>query len=130
VIANTANTRLQRSLQDACQIAKLCEEYRGKDTVVLDLTNVTPIVDFFVITTGTSTRQMHALSDEVRVQMKVRGHKAPATEGYEQSSWILQDWGDIVLHTFLPDAREMYDLEGLWADGKRVDWKAVIDRVK
>ena len=106
----------------------MCEEFRGKDTVVLDLTNVTPIMDFFIITTGTSVRQMHALCDEVRVKMKTRGYKAPATEGYEQSSWILQDWGDLVLHVFLPEARELYDLEGLWADGKRVDWKSVVSQ--
>lgn len=122
----TTASRLQRTLEDACQIAKLCEEYRGKDTVVLDLTQVTPIMDFFVVTTGTSARQMHALCDEARVQMKARSRKPPATEGYEQSSWILQDWGDIVLHTFLPEAREQYDLEGLWADAKRVDWRAVL----
>jgi ribosome-associated protein len=124
-IANPAQkSRLQRSLEDACFIAKLCEEYRGKDTVVLDLTNVTPIMDYFVITTGTNARQMHALADEVRVQMKVRGHKPPATEGYEQSSWILQDFGDIVMHSFLPEARDLYDLEGLWADARQIDWKA------
>ena len=122
----TSASRLQRTLEDACQIAKLCEEYRGKDTVVLDLTQVTPIMDFFVVTTGTNARQMHALCDEARVQMKSRARKPPATEGYEQSSWILQDWGDIVLHTFLAEARELYDLEGLWADAKRVDWRAVV----
>lgn len=83
-------------------------------------------MDFFVVTTGTNARQMHALCDEARVQMKARGRKPPATEGYEQSSWILQDWGDIVLHSFLADARELYDLEGLWADAKRVDWRAVL----
>ena len=127
-VSTSPNARLQRSLEDACQIAKLCEEYRGKDTVVLDLTRVTPIMDFFVITTGSSTRQLHALTDEVRVQMKGRGHKAPATEGYEQSSWILQDWGDIVVHSFLPEARELYDLEGLWADAKRVDWRAIVEQ--
>ncbi len=126
VATPSLKNRLQRSLEDACHIAQLCEEYRGKDTVVLDLTGITAIMDFFVITTGTSTRQMHALTDEVRVQMKARGHKPPATEGYEQSSWILQDWGDIVLHSFLPEARELYDLEGLWADAKRVDWRAVV----
>jgi ribosome-associated protein len=123
-----SKSRLQRSLEDACHIAKLCEEYRGKDTVVLDLTRVTPIMDFFVITTGASTRQMHALSDEVRVQMKARGNKPLGTEGYEQSSWILQDWGDIVLHSFLPDARDLYDLEGLWADATRVDWRAIVEQ--
>lgn len=126
-IANAQNARLQRSLEDACHIAKICEEFRGKDTVVLDLTKITPIMDFFVINTGSNVRQMHALSDEVRVQMKARGHKPPATEGYEQSAWILQDWGDIVLHSFLPEARELYDLEGLWADAKRVDWRAVLE---
>ena len=115
---------MKRSLEDACFIAKLCEEYRGKDTVVLDLTGVTPIMDFFVITTGTNVRQMHALSDEIRVQMKARGHKAPATEGYEQSSWILQDWGDIILHSFLPEARELDQaalhryLSFLWCPGE------------
>lgn len=97
---------------------------------MLDLTAITPIMDFFVITTGTSTRQMHAMSDEARVQMKARGHKPLGTEGYEQSSWILQDWGDIVLHSFLPEARELYDLEGLWADAKRVDWKAVVAQIQ
>jgi ribosome-associated protein len=126
VATPSSKNRLQRSLEDACHIAKFCEEYRGKDTVVLDLTGITPIMDFFVITTGTSTRQMHALTDEVRVQMKARGHKPPATEGYEQSSWILQDWGDIVLHSFLPEGRELYDLEGLWGDAKRIDWQAVV----
>ena len=124
--AISPKTRLRRSLEDACYIAKVCEEFRGKDTVVLDLTGVTPIMDFFVISTGTSTRQMHAMSDEVRVQMKARGHKPPATEGYEQSTWILQDWGDIILHSFLPDARELYDLEGLWADAKPIDWRAIL----
>ncbi|WP_010588138.1 ribosome silencing factor [Schlesneria paludicola] len=113
-------------MEDACHIAKLCEEYRGKDVVVLDLTAITPIMDFFVIATGANIRQMHALTDEVRVLMKSRGNKPPATEGYEQSSWILQDWGDIVVHVFLADARELYDLEGLWADAKRVDWKDVL----
>ena len=126
MIASPAKNRLRRSLEDACHIAQLCEEYRGKDTIVLDLTRVTPIMDFFVITTGSSARQMHALSDEVRVQMKSRGHKPPSTEGYEQSSWILQDWGDIVLHSFLREARDLYDLEGLWADAKVVDWRAVV----
>ena len=95
---------------------------------MLDLTGVTPIMDFFVITTGTNTRQMHAMTDEERRVEQGRGRKTQATEGYEQSSWILQDWGDIVLHSFLAEARELYDLESLWADAKRVDWRAVLDQ--
>jgi len=117
--------RLEKSLADACQIARTCEEFRGKETVVLDLTAITPIMDFFVITTCNNPRTMAALASEARVLMKARGNSVPSTEGERVSSWLLQDWGDIVLHVMLPDARALYDLEGLWADARRVDWKAI-----
>jgi ribosome-associated protein len=117
--------RLEKSRADACTIARTCEEFRGKDTVVLDLTAVTPIMDFFVITTCNNPRTMAALASEARVLMKARGNAVPSTEGERVSSWLLQDWGDIVLHVMLPDARALYDLEGLWADARRVDWKSV-----
>ena len=117
--------RRERSKVEACAIAKLCEEFRGKDTVVLDLTNVTPIMDFFVIATCNNPRTMSAIANEARVQMKARGNPPPRTEGEKVSNWLLQDWGDIVLHVMLPEARELYDLEGLWADAVRVDWKQI-----
>ena len=113
------------SLESACFLAKLCEEFRGKDTVVLDLTAVTPVFDFFVITTCTNPRTMAAIANEARVQMKVRGNSVPRAEGEKVSTWLLQDWGDIVAHLMLPEARELYDLEGLWADAKRVDWQTI-----
>lgn len=91
--------------------------------MLLDLTDVTPIVDYFVITTGTSPRQLRALAEEVRQVMKSRGNPPLGEEGDERSSWILQDYGDVVLHAFLPEARRLYDLEHLWADAKKVDWK-------
>ncbi len=117
-------TQRQRSLLDACHCARICEEFRGRDTVVLDLTEVTPIVDFFVITTGNNVRQMHAIADEVRVQMRARGNSFNPLEGAVNSPWVLQDYGDIVLHVFTGEARELYDLEKLWSDGKLIDWRA------
>jgi ribosome-associated protein len=119
------SARRERSKVEACAIAKLCEEFRGKDTVVLDLTGVTPIMDFFVITTCNNPRTMAAIANEARVQMKARGNPPPNTEGEKVSNWLLQDWGDIVLHVMLPEARELYDLEGLWADAVKVDWKKI-----
>ncbi|MBM4074158.1 MAG: ribosome silencing factor [Planctomycetes bacterium] len=114
-------------MESACFLANMCEEYRGKDTVVLDLTRVTPIFDYFVITTCSNPRTLAALANEARVQMKARGHSVPHAEGEEKSSsWLLQDWGDIVAHFMLPEARDLYDLEGLWADGKQIDWKSRI----
>lgn len=92
---------------------------------MLDLTAITPIMDFFVITTCNNPRTMAALASEARVLMKSRGNSVPSTEGERVSSWLLQDWGDIVLHVMLPDARALYDLEGLWADARVVDWKTI-----
>jgi len=113
----------RRSLEDACLCAQLAADFRGKDTIVLDLTDVTPIVDYFVITTGNSPRQLRSLADEVRQTMKSRSNPPRGEEGDERSSWILQDYGDIVLHAFLPEARKLYDLEHLWADARRIDWQ-------
>ena len=120
----TLETQRQRSLQDACRCAQIAEEFRGRDTVVLDLTEVTPIVDYFVITTGINPRQMIALAEEARVQLKLRGNVGQGIEGGHNSTWLLQDFGDIVLHVFTAEARDLYDLERLWADGKNVDWRA------
>jgi ribosome-associated protein len=120
----TLTKQQARSLNEACLCAKLAEDFRGRDTVVLDLTAITPIVDYFVISTSTNPRAMTALLDEVRVMMKARGNRPLGTEGADSaSSWQLQDYGDIVVHAFLSEARAMYDLEGLWADAPRVDWK-------
>jgi ribosome-associated protein len=118
-----------RSLKAACLCARAAEDTRGKETLVLDLTEVTPIVDYFVITTGASGRQMNAVAEEVDRVMRGQGSRPRGVEGQKDSSWILHDFGDIVLHVFSPEARKLYDLEHLWADAPRVDWKAVLDGV-
>ncbi len=95
---------------------------------MLDMTNVTPIVDYFILTTGSSRRQMHAVAEEVdRVLEAEEGSQRIGLEGYESNSWILQDYGDIVLHIFSPEARSLYELERLWADALPVDWKAYLE---
>lgn len=114
----------QQSRQTACRIAKIAEEFRGRDVVVLDLTEVTPIFDFFVIASGSNPRQMFALAEEVRVTMKAQNQRCLGTEGGAGNNWLVQDYGDIVLHVFQPEARQLYDLERLWADAKHVDWRS------
>ena len=118
------------SLYNACACAKLAEEFRGRDIVLLDLTAITPIADYFVIATGTSVRQLVAMVEEIRVLMKARGEKPIGTEGQAGNPWVLQDYGDIIVHAFLPEARELYDLERLWADAVRVDWKAELAKLR
>lgn len=111
----------------ACLCAKAAEDSRGKETLVLDLTEITPIVDFFVITTGASGRQMRSLAEEVDRVMRHSGSRPRGIEGQNDASWILHDFGDIVLHVFSPEARALYDLEHLWADAPHIDWKAALD---
>ncbi len=117
---------LARSLESACLCAKVCDELRGKDTVVLDLSNITPMFDFFVITTGTNRRQLHAIAEESDRVLAESGSKRLGIEGYEGSTWIVQDYGDVVLHVFTAEARELYDLEHLWGDAPHVDWHDVV----
>jgi len=93
---------------------------------VLDLTGVTPIVDYFVIATGTSRRQMHAVAEEADRVLSDKGSARIGIEGYKGSTWILQDYGDVVLHVFTEETRAAYDLEHLWADSKQVDWQAAL----
>jgi ribosome-associated protein len=90
---------------------------------------VTPIFDFFVLTTATSPRQMRAIADEVARVVAADSSERPSTEG-TGSSWVLEDFGDVVVHVFSPEARAIYDLEHLWADAVRVDWQAWLESSK
>jgi ribosome-associated protein len=88
--------------------------------VVLDLREITSLTDYFLICTGNNTRQNQAISDEVYLKMKDRGEVPVSIEGYENAEWILQDYGDFIVHIFLASARSFYDLERLWRHGKKV----------
>jgi ribosome-associated protein len=122
--------RRNASIRQACLCARIADEYRGRDTIVLDLTGVTAIFDFFVLTTAGSPRQMRAIAEEVQRVLSAEGSQSLGTEGADSATWVLQDYGDIVLHVFTPAARSLYDLEHLWADAVRVDWQGYLDSSK
>ena len=109
----------------AIAIAKVIEETRGKDIRVLDLRSVTEVFDYFVIATGSSRRQMHAVSDEIERIVKANwGDEKRGIEGYNESRWIVLDYGDVVVQLFDSDSRDYWDLEHLWGDAKRVEFPA------
>lgn len=114
------------ALQHAVLAAKACDEFRGKEVVVLDLTAITAIFDYFIIATATSGRQMSAIAEEVHRVMKDIGSRRYGLEGQDSGSWLLQDYGDIVLHVFTEESRQTYDLEHLWGDAPQVDWKKLV----
>ena len=112
------------SLRRAVVAARTAQENRGQDIVILDMREQTPIFDFFVLVSGTSRRQLHAISDEIDDALeKGLGDRRLGIEGYQQSHWILLDYGDVVVHLFEPEARGYYALEDLWAQSKRVQWE-------
>ena len=77
--------------------------------------------DFFVLVSGTSRRQLHAISEEIdRVMQEELGDRRMGIEGYEESRWILLDYGDVVIHMFEPETRAYYSIEELWGQAKRV----------
>jgi len=100
---------------------RAAEEKKAIDIRVLDLTGVSSFTDFFVICTGSSSKQNQAISDEVAFRMKKAGELPLSVEGYSTAEWILTDYGDLVVHSLTPKARAYYDLERLWRDGKAVE---------
>lgn len=109
------------ALDFARQSAKLAAETRCHGVVLLDVSNLSPITDYFVIATGTSGRQMRAVADELIEAGKELGHKAAHVDGYDTATWILVDFVDVVIHLFSEEARHYYDLENLWGDAKQID---------
>jgi ribosome-associated protein len=107
----------------ACLCARVAADNKARDILVLDMRGITPLYDFFVIATGTSRRQIHTLAEEIDAAMRAAGETRLGIEGYEASKWVVQDYGDIVVHLFDPETRAYYGLEELWADAPHLDWE-------
>ncbi len=124
IVAESKTTaRNPRAEERACLCARVAEENKGSNILVLDLRQLTPIFDFFVIATGSSRRQIHNLAEEIDATMSREGEKRLSIQGYEASRWVAQDYGDVMIHIFDTESRDFYRLEELWADAPRVDWQ-------
>jgi ribosome-associated protein len=104
------------------QCAHVAEDNKARDIVVLDMRGITPLFDFLLLCTGSSRRQIHTLAEEIDATLRGAGEKRQSIEGYDASKWVVQDYGDIVVHVFDPDTRQYYGLEDLWADAPHIDW--------
>jgi ribosome-associated protein len=112
-----AATAVPEALQ---AIVDALDDKRAKDIAVLDLSGVSDSLDWFVLATGESSLQLQALEQAVLERLKLQGRRPRGVEGPSQR-WLLIDYGDLVVHLMSPEARDFYDLEGLWADAERVD---------
>jgi len=107
---------------DAFEIAKTIvnelEEKKGEDIVLMDVQDIAPFADYFVICSGTSDRMLDALSDSVVRKIRDVYHVRPRIEGLPRDGWILADYGQVIVHIFSPSRRKYYQLEQLWREGK------------
>lgn len=104
------------------------DDIKGNEIVSLDVEGQTDIADFMVVASGTTARQVKALSDNVVVKAKAAGYSVNSVEGDDTSEWVLIDLGDVICHVMLPKVREFYDLERLWSIGpKQKDDGAVVE---
>ncbi|HZJ25630.1 MAG TPA: ribosome silencing factor [Acidimicrobiia bacterium] len=105
--------------------ARAADAKLGTNTVVLEVGDIIAITEWFVITSAPNTRQVRTICDEVEAQLKELAGIGPVSvEGLAGASWVLLDYGDVVVHVFLDETREYFDLERLWADAPRLDWSA------
>lgn len=113
------------AVEHACLAARLAADHKARDILVLDMRGVTQLFDYFVLITGASRKQIHILAEEIDDALRAAGEKRLGIEGYEGSKWVVQDYGDFVIHIFEPDMRSYYALEDLWADCPKVDWETM-----
>lgn len=125
VDAEAASTRHnEQALKRALVAARTAEDNRARDIVILDMRELTTEFDYFVLASGSSRRQLHAISEEIDdVLEKQMGDRRLGIEGYEESRWILLDYGDVVVHLFDSETRDFYALEELWGHAKRVPFE-------
>ena len=96
------------------------EDVKGKDVLSLDTTKLTDLFECMIVATGDSNRQVRALANNVREELKAKGYDIVSTEGEEYGEWVLVDAGSVIVHVMLPAVRDYYDLEQLWGGQKPV----------
>jgi ribosome-associated protein len=120
--AKTATKKKSPRLTAQVRLAiKAADGKQAVNLVLLDLRKSAGFTDFFVIASGTNTRQVRAIADGVMEALAGKGAKPAYVEGYDHSEWILLDYFDFIVHVFSPETRVFYDLERLWGNADRIE---------
>jgi len=112
----------RESRQLAVAAARAAAAKQAEEVLVLEVGPILAIVDFFVICSGTSDRQVKTIVEEVEEALRAVGVRAVRREGEDQAGWVLLDYVDVVVHVFGEEEREYYGLERLWLDAERIEW--------
>jgi len=115
------NRLTPQELAIAC--ARIADDLKAEDLLILDLRKLTSITDCFVLATAASERQLKAIADRLHRDLKARGITHLGIEGEPTGGWVLMDYVDVVVHLFSREARAFYALEMLWGDAPRIPWQ-------
>ncbi len=120
---NTATQTNVTSLELAQAIAAAADEKKAADIVLLNVTDISYLSDYFVIVTGFSKTQTQAISESIEEKIEQQFSVHPVrVSGKQEGAWIVQDYGNVIVHTFLPEEREYYNLEAFWGHAERVEF--------
>lgn len=104
------------SIEIARLAAEVAEDRRGQDILILDIGSVSIMSDYFVITSAPTRNQTRDIARSIQEKLSEQGVQGKRVQGYQEGAWILIDYGTVVVHIFLQQEREFYDLEGLWRE--------------
>ncbi|MGI6030204.1 MAG: ribosome silencing factor [Eubacteriales bacterium] len=111
----------------AQNVVQILDNKKGQNIEAIRVTDISTLCEYFVLCTGGSTTQVKALAEEVEFKMKQDFELPPSrTEGYQSGSWIVVDYGCVIVHVFSQEMREFYNLEHLWADGEKMDLSSIV----
>ncbi len=111
------------SRQLAIRIARICDDKKAEKITILDVRKLTFLTDFFIVASTRHERQSRAIAGEIRKSMKELEIQELGQDARKASQWVLQDFGDVVIHLFKADQRDFYDIESLWLDAPHIKWE-------
>lgn len=131
IATDTLDPSTDSSLALALAAVQSADDRKGGDIVLLRVTEVSLLADYFVLATGYSKVQVRAIANAVADRAQDELLRAPIhTEGMAESTWVLQDYGDVIVHVLMPQEREFYNLEAFWGHAERIDYQPLLKQTQ
>ena len=112
---------IQKQSKEMARLAyQAMEDKKARDIRIIDISEISVLADYFLISSGSNKNQVQAMVDNVQEELHTAGFVPKQVEGYNSANWILLDYGDIIIHVFDEENRLFYDLERIWRDGKTI----------
>lgn len=117
-------TARNEAMAVAVEAARAADDKQGTDTIVLPVGDILGITEYFVVTGASNRRLVRAVAEEIEERVReVCGRSPGRTEGHREQQWVLLDYGDVVVHVFLDEVRQFYEIERLYKDVPRIEWR-------